>query len=111
MGAAIAPLVEGYGVIALGGEGRKNFAPGVGEFGEAMDAKDEFGGRGWVGGEGFEDMEDEAVGAGVDVPGGYARGEIEGREGFGVDGIRGRILVGIRHGEGRIASMPGLSIG
>ena len=46
-------------------------APGVGEFREAVDEEDERAGPVW-GVAGFEDMEVEAIGEGVDEAGGYA---------------------------------------
>lgn len=97
MGAPIASLVEGDGVVARGGEEGEKFAPGVGEFGEAVDADDEFGGGGGVGGEGFDDVEYQAVGCAIDVAGGEAGGEVEWWEGLWVDGGGGRVLVGVRH--------------
>lgn len=99
MCASIATLVERDGVIALGGEEGQDSAPGVGEFGEAVDAEDEFGGCGGSvrGGKGFEDVEDETVGSGVNVAGCDARREVEGWEFFGVGSIRGGVLVCVCH--------------
>ena len=71
--AAIASLVEGYGVVALGGQKREDLAPGVGEFGETVDEENEFGGSGSSARQGFEDMEDQAVRSGINVAGCYTR--------------------------------------
>ena len=100
MSAAVATLIEGHGMVALGGEGREDLAPGEGEFGKAMNEDDQLGVlfRG-VGGEGFKDVEDEAVRTCVDVAGGNS-----GREGerwkCGWGGVlRWCVLVCVCHGD------------
>lgn len=58
MSPAVASLVECCGVVAGVCETGENVPPGIGQFGEAMDAEDE----GWAGvaevfGDGLEDVE------------------------------------------------------
>ena len=67
MSTAIASLIEGDGVIALRREEREDLAPGVGDFREAVDEENEFGGSGRFAGQGFENMENQAVRSGVNV--------------------------------------------
>ncbi len=97
MGAAIASLIEGNGVIAPGGKKRQDLAPGVGEFRKAVDKNDELGvGRGF-GGQRLEDVEYQAMRGGVNVAGCHTSGQVDGWQRPRVEGIHGRVLVSVRH--------------
>ena len=62
-------------------------APGVGEFGEAMDQEDKGLALAWRWSSGFEDVENQGRGRTIEVAGRYAWWKGEGREGLRV-GIR-----------------------
>lgn len=77
-GAAVAAGVGGHDVVAEGGEGEEEVAPGVGEFWEAVEEEDEWGG-GVPGGE--DEGVEAAGGVGCEVDVALADGGVEGERG------------------------------